>query len=437
MESRLLVVTQSGSVGDLYSLIRADPHILHNVDVLPFIHTPLHEASSAGKMDLAMELMMLKPSFAKKLNEDGFSPLHLAVENQQVDLALALVKFDPSLVRYHGRGGITPFHLVAKKGGVDLLTEFLRACPESIRDANANGQTALHITVMNKRYEELKILTGYMQRMRKSDAAYTENDVLNRRDREGNTALHLAAYENNHEAVKQLLKCISLYRNIQNKSGMTALDVLRASGSHMNKDTEKMLQKSGGKSGYSISKEKKTTPMSVFLRKPVTFLEYCSTGMARYRSRMSDGARNALLVITALIITSTYTTAIQPHEKDKLNNQDHVELLLEIFLLWICNTAAFCSSIAFTYILLPLGKAYAWWFLFITAPLMGSYAISIYVKYRRITAISDLFTYLYLSIVFCFLVYFFIFYVKWKRTTNKKIQKPRNELMSQQFKIMV
>lgn len=96
--------------------------------------------------------------------------------------------------------GTTPLHLVAEKGHADLLTEFLFVCPESIRDANVNGETALHITVKNDRHEELEVLRGWMQRMLISDALSTEKHVLNTRDRDGNTALHLAAYKNDIKA---------------------------------------------------------------------------------------------------------------------------------------------------------------------------------------------------------------------------------------------
>lgn len=106
MDRRLLWVADSGNVDALYALIHKDPYILQNIDVLPFVHTPLHEASSTGKTDLALELMVLKPSFAKKLNADGFSPLHLAIVHHQVQLALELVKFNPDLVRVAGRKGI-------------------------------------------------------------------------------------------------------------------------------------------------------------------------------------------------------------------------------------------------------------------------------------------------------------------------------------------
>ncbi|CAN6976457.1 unnamed protein product [Brassica oleracea var. botrytis] len=429
MDPKLLRVAQSGSVNALYSLLQKDPCILQNVDVLPFIHTPLHEASSTGKIDLAMELMILKPSFAKKLNEDGLTPLHLAVENHQAELALELVKFDPSLVRIRGRGGMTPLHLVAKEGDVELLKEFILVCPESITDATLNGETALHIAVISDRYEELKVLRGWMQRMRKGDASTTEIQVLNKRDRKGNTALHLAAYNNNHQALKQRLKCMSLNRNIQNKRGMTALDALRANGPQMNTETESIIKTSGGKSGMSLSRVKTT---SVFLSKPVTFREYCSTGMARYRSRMSDGTRNSLLVITALIITATYQTAAQPQDTDQFEKLSVEQIILEIVLLWGFNSMAFFLAIALTFILLPIGRAYTWWYIFITAPLICSYAISVYLKYNM----TILFV-MYVMIAFGFLIYVLVFYVKWKRTTRKKVPKPRIELISQGLETMV
>ncbi|KAG7537932.1 Ankyrin repeat [Arabidopsis suecica] len=423
MEQKLLLVTNSGSVHDLYSLIRAEPNILHNLDVLPFIHTPLHAASSAGKIDLAMELMILKPSFAKKLNADGFSPLHLAVENQQDKLARELAKFDPSLVRIRGRGGMTPLHLVARNGDVELLTEFLLACPESITDANVNGETALHITVIYDRFEELKLLTGWMQKRRNSVGAFTEIHVLNRRDRNGDTALHLAADRNNHKVVKKLLKCMTLDRNIQNNNDMTALDVLRANRSPMSKDTEKIIKKSGGKTRCSLSKVEK---MSEFLRKPVTFREYCKTKLIRYRSHVTDGSRNALLVITALIITATYEAVSDP--KELKGEVTWHAIILNVLMIWGFNTTAFIASIVLTFILLPVGRAYTRWYMFITVPLVCSYAISIYMMYESVELII-----LYLMILFGFLVYLLVFYVRWKRTTLKKVSKPKIELISQDF----
>ncbi|CAF1759751.1 BnaC09g30930D [Brassica napus] len=435
MDRRLFSVAQSvDSVDALYSLIQADPCILQKVDVLPFVHTPLHEASSTGKIDLAVELMILQPSFAKKLNKDGLSPLHLAVENQHVELAQELIKFDPSLVRIRGRGGTTPLHLVAEKGHVDLLTEFLFVCPESIRDANVNGETALHITVKNDRHEELEVLRGWMQRMLISDALSTEKHVLNTRDRDGNTALHLAAYKNDIRALKELLECMSLNRNIQNKSGMTALDVLRANGSHMNiKETEKIIQHSGGKTRDSVTT---VNTMSVFLKTPVSFWEHCSTGLVRYKSNMTDGTRNALLVITALIITATYQTAVQPDDdEDFIKSNDVVS---KIVLLWGFNTIAYFLSMALTFILIPVGGAYTWWYICITLPLDCSYVLSTYMKYNlRPNEIPISLIYIYVIVILGFLVGLLVFYVRWRRTTRKSGPEPKRELISEGFKTVV
>ncbi|XP_056850232.1 ankyrin repeat-containing protein BDA1 isoform X1 [Raphanus sativus] len=434
MDPRLLSAQSVDSVDALYSFIQADPCILQRFDVLPFIHTPLHEASFTGNIDLAMELMILQPSFAKKLNEDGLSPLHLAVENHKVELAQELIKFDPNLVRIRGRGGTTPLHLVAEKGDADLLTKFLFVCPESIRDANVNGETALHIMVKNDRHEELEVLRGWMQRMLISDALSTEKHILNTRDRDGNTALHLAAYKNDSKALKELLECMSLNRNIQNKSGMTALDLLRAKGSHMNiKETEKIIKDSGGKTRDSVTT---VSTMSEFLKTPVSFREHCSTGLARYKSNMADGTRNALLVITALIITAIYQTAVQPEDdQDFIKDND---VVTKIVLLWGFNTIAYFLAMALTFLLIPFGGTYTWWFICITLPLDCSYVVSTYMKYklgRHVIPITLI--YMYVIVILGFFLGLLVFYVRWRRTTRKNGPEPKSELISEGFKTVV
>lgn len=213
---------------------------------------------------------------------------------------------------------------------------------------------------------------------------------------------------------------------------MTALDVLRSNGSLMNKDTEKTIQNSGGKARDSLSNVK---TMSVFLRTPVSFWEYCSTGMARYRSRMSDGTRNALLVITALVITATYQTAVQPEDDSGyLIKRD--ELISKIVLLWGFNTIAFFLSIALTFILLPVGRAYTWWYIFITLPLVCSYVLSVYMKYDLLPKVRSLGN-MYLMFILGILVYVLVFYVRWKRNTQKNVPEPKTELISEGFKSVV
>ena len=58
----------SGDLQTLYDAIQQDPHILEDVDAIPFANTPLHTAASTGHVYFAIEIMRLKPSFALKLN---------------------------------------------------------------------------------------------------------------------------------------------------------------------------------------------------------------------------------------------------------------------------------------------------------------------------------------------------------------------------------
>ncbi|KAL4290176.1 hypothetical protein GQ457_14G018330 [Hibiscus cannabinus] len=46
---------------------------------MEFVDTPLHVSAASRNTGFAMEMMSLKPSFAKKLNRDDFSLIHLAL----------------------------------------------------------------------------------------------------------------------------------------------------------------------------------------------------------------------------------------------------------------------------------------------------------------------------------------------------------------------
>ncbi|CAH2041496.1 unnamed protein product [Thlaspi arvense] len=84
-----------------------------------------------------------------------------------------------------GKERITPLHYVAETDNIDLLAEFLYACPASIEDLNIRNETALHIAVKNFRLRAFKVLLGWLLKT-------LRREVLNWRDEDGNTALHIA-----------------------------------------------------------------------------------------------------------------------------------------------------------------------------------------------------------------------------------------------------
>lgn len=213
------MAAQEGDIDAFYELIHEDPCILDCIEKIAFIDTPMHIAASAGHTHFAIEMMRLKPTFAKKLNQNGFSPMHLALQNNKRQTVRHLLSADRNLVRVKGREAITPLHYVAEIGDVDLLAEFLATCPESIQDLTVRKETALLVAAKNDMLGALEVLLGWLQ--------HVDMDmILQWADDEGNTALHIATYRNHFQASSYSLNLLvsSVYVNGSSSGDLTDSD---------------------------------------------------------------------------------------------------------------------------------------------------------------------------------------------------------------------
>ncbi|XVF52509.1 hypothetical protein PTKIN_Ptkin05aG0023800 [Pterospermum kingtungense] len=147
-----------------------------------------------------MGVMNLMPSFARKLNTDGFTPIHIALLKGHSELVLLLLRADRELVHVKGRGGMTPLHYAAKIGDTDLLADFLSACPRSIEDITIESETVLDIAVKNNVIEALDVLVGWFQRICHEDVFSWKTNILNWRGKKGNTVLDIAVSNKQIEA---------------------------------------------------------------------------------------------------------------------------------------------------------------------------------------------------------------------------------------------
>ncbi|XP_019089123.1 PREDICTED: ankyrin repeat-containing protein At2g01680-like [Camelina sativa] len=161
-----------------------------------------------------MELMILKPSLALKLNASGFSAIHLALQNNHIRMARGFVAFDSSLVSVKGRGSTTALHHVARIGDAELLSEFLFACPSSIEDLTIKCETAAHVAVKNHQFTAFKVLLGWVKRENREE-------ILNWKDEDGNTVYHIAASTNQTEVL--VLFILRLYSVLS--QFLSAIDV--------------------------------------------------------------------------------------------------------------------------------------------------------------------------------------------------------------------
>ncbi|KAK8999244.1 hypothetical protein V6N11_070420 [Hibiscus sabdariffa] len=293
-------------IGALYASIRRDPTVWNGYDEVPFENTPLHIAASRGNTEFAMEMMNLKPSFAKKLDRDGSSPLHLALGNNRLKMVRLLVNADKDLVRVKGREGVTPFHQAVAMNNLNAVAEFLVACPECIVDVNIRGQTALHIAARGGMVNALQILVHWLRRNIHKDGDVWQNEILNSKDNEGNTVLHVAA-TNNHPQMIRLLLNRSVDKNLKNSNNLTPLDILQHQANAQ--EARNILQSAGGLYAADIP-DIPTLPD--FLQTNITFYELMCKSVVRQQMNISNKTRRALLVVAGLMLTATYNASLNP-----------------------------------------------------------------------------------------------------------------------------
>nr|POE68281.1 ankyrin repeat-containing protein bda1 [Quercus suber] len=313
-------VAETGNIDGFYDLIQEDVKYLEYIDEFPFVDTPLHIAASAGNIPVAMEMMRLKPSFARKPNQDGFSPIDLALLNGHTKMVHQLLHVDQDLVRVRGRENMTPLHHVAKgnlkldceekrNDKLDLLIEFLSICPDSITDVTTQNETALHIALQNDQIESFKALVGWLASHWSQNASDYERKILNWKDDEGNTVFHIAASKNHTEAVRHLFAWSNeVDIKIKNEKCETALGILKTQTG--NSGMRKMQIRVVAPKGSSITTD---SSYAHYLRPPKCRpLEKIRTKYARQMATISDDKRNALLVVATLLLSVTYQAALNP-----------------------------------------------------------------------------------------------------------------------------
>ncbi|XP_039167392.1 ankyrin repeat-containing protein BDA1 [Eucalyptus grandis] len=266
MDPRLQLAIENDDVAELHGLIVAERNLLDRLSKEPFPNTLLHIAAATGKTHVAMEMAILKPWFARRLNPDG-------------------------------RDGFTPLHYVASEEGDserELLAEFLSACGSSIEDLTSRCETAVHIAVQNYNPRAFKVLFGWLRRHRLTK-------ILNWKDEDGNNVLHIAASKNQLEIIRLLIGHTNV--NARNFDKKTALEIFEANSPY-DPNVAKRLRRRG----CFARPFTPTLSLSEFFSKGLTAGEKC----AYFFGVQDESARDIILLVSTLIATATYQAALSP-----------------------------------------------------------------------------------------------------------------------------
>lgn len=126
--------------------------------------------------------------------------------------------------------GNTALHAAASRGQLSVVEALLLASPSSIHSKNNAGETFLHVAVTGFQSPGFRRLDHQVELMKQlvRGKTFSIEQVINEKNREGRTALHLAIIGNIHSDLVELLMtapCINI--NIRDTDGMTPLDILK------------------------------------------------------------------------------------------------------------------------------------------------------------------------------------------------------------------
>ncbi|XP_059441852.1 ankyrin repeat-containing protein BDA1-like [Corylus avellana] len=308
---------KQGSVNALYELIQMDAKVLDRMDNIPFVETPLHIAASAGNIQFVREIMSLKPSFVRKLNQNGFTPMHLALQNNQTQVVLQLLNVDEDLVRVKGKEGVTPLHYVAQIGNLDLLEKFLKVSPKSLEDVTIRKETVMHIALKYNMYEAFRFLLYWIWKHWFAIASLRDEKLLGWQDDEGNTVLHIAVSNNQTEIMRSLLFSPLCYYsvdiNAKNSGNFTALDILHGQTGIDKIEMRNMLRRAGALGTLSDSPLPTIKRHEAFYRSFLRLFIMLEALRHRRRNNLSKVEwRSMVLVVLGLLVTTTYQTTLSP-----------------------------------------------------------------------------------------------------------------------------
>ncbi|KAA8524416.1 hypothetical protein F0562_010860 [Nyssa sinensis] len=178
----------------------------------------VHAAIGTRKRELLDKLLRCRSSLIDSVDENGRTPLSYAASIGYLDGVCCILdlKAFTEYTYNRDRDGFYPIHMASRNGHINVIQEFLRRCPDSRELLNPKGQNILHVAAENGRANAV----SYMLKIPELE------NLINERDKDGNTALHLASKYGYPKVVSILTWDKRVCLELVNEEGMTALAVL-------------------------------------------------------------------------------------------------------------------------------------------------------------------------------------------------------------------
>ncbi|KAK3404692.1 hypothetical protein EUGRSUZ_K01007 [Eucalyptus grandis] len=185
--------------------------------------SPILAAIKKGDTDLLKEIIDRLPKLLHVRDEDGGTPMHAAASSVRYEGAIGLLlEKCPYLALQTDNNGSYPIHIASEAGTFSAIQRLLKdTWPDLAEIKNKKGQNILHVAAK----------AGHIRVVRFLKYHTISEKLINSKDVDGNTPLHLAAMHNHCNAMRSLTKDKRIDVRLRNNDGLTALDVAMESRS--------------------------------------------------------------------------------------------------------------------------------------------------------------------------------------------------------------
>ncbi|KAH7557352.1 hypothetical protein JRO89_XS11G0130100 [Xanthoceras sorbifolium] len=149
---------------------------------------PLHIACEHGSLRVAIEIGRRWPKLATTANQDGDIAMHLVSARGDGEMVEFLGKLNPGSCLVENKYTMIPLHVAVVKGHSVVIRKLVSLCPESLKKVTSKQDTVFHLALKNSQ-------SGVFQVLVEETTKLNQGHLLNNKDDEGNTVLHIAAFK--------------------------------------------------------------------------------------------------------------------------------------------------------------------------------------------------------------------------------------------------
>ncbi|KAK8526333.1 hypothetical protein V6N13_017381 [Hibiscus sabdariffa] len=188
-----------------------------------------HAAARGGTLEILRKILGDSDDVLAYRDVQGSTVLHTASGRGQVEVVKYLVESFEIITSTDNQGN-TALHVAAYRGYLKVVEFLFQASPSLASAKNGYGNTFLHVAVAGFRTPAFRRIDRQIELMKQSvcGEVFDIRDIINVRNSDGRTALHMAVTENVQSSLVELLMSVPyIDLNVRDADGLTPLDLLK------------------------------------------------------------------------------------------------------------------------------------------------------------------------------------------------------------------